>query len=76
MSEFNAIQSLLGDKAAYLLEHQCKTIGKERLHLPSASFVSDIWAHSDRNPQVLRNLQSLFDHGRLAGCDPSAPRCR
>ncbi|HEX3854423.1 MAG TPA: class I fructose-bisphosphate aldolase [Polyangiaceae bacterium] len=67
MSEFKAIQSLLGDKAAYLIEHQCKTIGKERLHLPSPSFVSDIWTCSDRNPQVLRNLQSLFDHGRLAG---------
>ena len=67
MSEFNAIQSLLGNKAAYLLEHRCKTIDKERLHLPSPSFVTDTWAHSDRSPQVLRNLQSLFDHGRLAG---------
>jgi class I fructose-bisphosphate aldolase len=67
MSRLAAIQTLLGDQAAFLLEHQCKTIAKERLHLPSSRFVADIWAHSDRNPQVLRSLQSLFDHGRLAG---------
>jgi class I fructose-bisphosphate aldolase len=67
MSEFSEIQSLLGDKAAYLLEHQCKTIDKARLHAPSPTFVTDIWAHSDRSPQVLRNLQALFGHGRLAG---------
>ena len=67
MSEFSQIQSLLGDKASYLLEHECKTIDKARLHLPSPSFVSDIWAPSDRNPQVLRSLQALFSHGRLAG---------
>ena len=66
MSEFSAIQSLLGDKASFLLEHECKTIDKARLHLPSPSFVSDIWAPSDRSPQVLRSLQALFDHGRLA----------
>jgi class I fructose-bisphosphate aldolase len=66
MSEFSTIQSLLGDQAAFLLEHQCKTIDKGRLHLPSPTFVTDIWAHSDRNPQVLRNLQALFGHGRLA----------
>jgi fructose-bisphosphate aldolase, class I len=67
MSEFSQIQSLLGDQAAYLLEHESKTIERERLHLPSPTFVGDIWGPSDRSPQVLRNLQSLFDHGRLAG---------
>jgi fructose-bisphosphate aldolase, class I len=67
MSELSTIQSLLGDKASYLLEHQCKTIAKERLHLPSSTFVDDIWTTSDRSAPVLRNLQSLFSHGRLAG---------
>ena len=67
MTDFSKIQSLLGDKASYLLEHQSKTIDKARLHLPSPNFVSDIWAQSDRSPQVLRNLQALFSHGRLAG---------
>ncbi len=67
MSEFAAIQSMLGDKAAFLLEHRCQTIDKQRLHLPSPTFVGDIWAHSDRSPQVLRSLQALFNHGRLTG---------
>jgi len=67
MTDLQQIQSLLGDKASSLLEHQCKTIAKERLHLPSPTFVDDVWTASDRSPQVLRSLQSLFGHGRLAG---------
>ncbi len=66
-ADFNQIRTLLGDKAKDLLEHQCKTVPKEQLHLPSPNFVSDIWAGSDRNVQTLRNLESLFSHGRLAG---------
>ncbi|MBI3139445.1 MAG: class I fructose-bisphosphate aldolase [Sphingobacteriales bacterium] len=61
------IQQLLGDKAAYLLNHQSATIKKEQLHLPGPDFVDRIWMNSDRNPQVLRNLQGLYKTGRLAG---------
>ncbi|CAG1015333.1 MAG: class I fructose-bisphosphate aldolase [Anaerolinea sp.] len=61
------IAELLGDKAHDLLNHTSKTISKESLHLPSPDFVDKVWAHSDRNPQVLRSLQSMFDHGRLGG---------
>ncbi|MFZ5896633.1 MAG: class I fructose-bisphosphate aldolase [Myxococcota bacterium] len=66
MTDFKQIQSLLGDKASYLLEHQSKTVSKDKLHLPSPSFVDDVWAASDRSPRVLRALQSLFGSGRLA----------
>ena len=66
MTDFKQIQSLLGDKASYLLEHQSKTISKDKLHLPSPSFVDDVWAASDRTPRVLRSLQSLYSAGRLA----------
>ncbi len=62
-----SIQQLLGDKAAYLLEHKSTTISKEQLHLPGPDFLERIWLPSDRNPQVLRNLQSMYDHGRLGG---------
>jgi class I fructose-bisphosphate aldolase len=62
-----AIHQLLGDKAAYLLEHTSTTIRKEQLHLPGPDFLERIWLPSDRNPQVLRNLQSMYDHGRLGG---------
>ena len=58
---------LLGDKADSLLNHQSKTISKDELHLPGPDFVDRIWANSDRNPQVLRNLQALYNNGRLAG---------
>jgi class I fructose-bisphosphate aldolase len=67
MSELKAIEDLLGDAAADLLGHECKTISKERLHAPSPTFVDDIFVQSDRPPQVLRSLQDLFSHGRLAG---------
>jgi class I fructose-bisphosphate aldolase len=61
------IQSVLGDKAEGLLGHQCKGIPRDDLHLPGPDFVDRVVRDSDRNPQVLRNLQSMFDHGRLGG---------
>jgi len=61
------ICDLLGDKAGYLLEHQCKTVSKDLLHLPGPDFVDRVWAASNRNNRVLVNLQRLFGTGRLAG---------
>lgn len=60
------INDLLGEKAEYLLSHQSKTILKDSLHLPGPDFVDRIWINSDRNPQVLRNIQSMYDNGRLS----------
>jgi fructose-bisphosphate aldolase, class I len=60
------LTALLGDKAEYLLNHQSKTIAKEQLHLPGPDFIDRIWTSSDRNPQVLRNLQQLYSNGRLS----------
>jgi fructose-bisphosphate aldolase, class I len=62
----NKIHELLGDKAAYLLEHTSKTVEKSQLTLPSPTHVEDIWLYSNRNNQVLRNLQILIGNGRLA----------
>lgn len=61
------IPELLGDKAEFLLNHECKTISKDQLHLPGPDFVDRIWINSDRNTMVLRHLQQMYDHGRLAG---------
>jgi fructose-bisphosphate aldolase, class I len=58
---------LLGNKAEMLLSHQCKTIDKSTIHLPSPTHVDDIWINSNRNNQVLRSLQTLLNHGRLSG---------
>ncbi len=60
------IQELLGDQAS-LLDYQCTGIAKDQLHLPGADFIDRVMAQTDRNPQVLRSLQSLYDHGRAAG---------
>ena len=61
------IPQLLGSEAKSLLEHQCKTIPKETLHLPGPDSVDQLFTETDRHPQVLRSLQSLYSHGRLAG---------
>ena len=63
----NKTIELLGDKADYLLNHTCTTIGKQTIHLPSPNHVSEIWMNSNRNNQVLRSLQTLLGHGRLGG---------
>jgi len=66
-TDASRIADLLGEDARALLEYRSKTIDKSALHLPGPDFVDRIFAQSDRNPQVLRSLQSLFDHGRLGG---------
>jgi class I fructose-bisphosphate aldolase len=61
------IQSLLGDEAESLLKHESKGIPADDLHLPGPDYIDRVFSHTDRTPQVLRNMQSLFGHGRLAG---------
>ena len=61
------IQALLGDEAEYLLGHTSKTIAKDRLHLPSPSYLDDVFALTDRPTPVLRSMAALLNHGRLAG---------
>ena len=65
--DLSKIQELLGAEADSLLSNVSKTIPKENLHLPGGDFVDRVVARSDRNPRVLRSLQTLFGHGRLAG---------
>ncbi|MDG2428750.1 MAG: class I fructose-bisphosphate aldolase [Acidimicrobiales bacterium] len=61
------IASLLGADADDLLSHECRTILSKELTTPGPDTVAEVYGSTDRSPQVLRNLQSLFDHGRLAG---------
>jgi class I fructose-bisphosphate aldolase len=61
------IQSLLGDDAEALLTHESKTIARDELTTPGPDYIERVLVGSDRSPQVLRSLQSLFDHGRLGG---------
>ncbi|HQZ83405.1 MAG TPA: class I fructose-bisphosphate aldolase [Pyrinomonadaceae bacterium] len=61
------ITQLLGDEADSLLNHVSNTFSKDDLHLPGGDFIDRVWAHSDRNPNVLRNMQAIYGHGRLSG---------
>ena len=61
------ISEVLGAEANDLLTHRCNTIDKSALHAPGADFVDRVMANSDRPIPVLRNLQAIFDHGRLGG---------
>jgi fructose-bisphosphate aldolase, class I len=63
----NRTHELLGPEAEDLLSHRCQTIAKDLLHLPRPTFLDEVVAGTDRSPRVLRNLQAMFDHGRLAG---------
>src|SRR3989304_3836768 len=60
------IEEVLGQDAAALLGHQCKTIPRESLHLPGADSVDRLFGASDRPARVLTSLQALVGHGRLA----------
>ncbi len=66
-TDFSKIQELLGDDAETLLNHTSTTIPKENLNVPGSDFIDRVWLDSDRNPNVLRSLQTLFDNGRLRG---------
>ncbi len=63
----SAILDLLGPEGESLLSHSCTTIDKSMLHLPGPDFVDRILTQTDRPIPVLRNLQSIFSHGRLGG---------
>ena len=66
MLNYGKIQDLLGKEAETLLGFKNPKIQKEQLHLPGSDWVDRIFAQSNRSPQVLRSLQALYGHGRLA----------
>src|SRR5215208_6192296 len=66
-SALSRIEELLGEDGRALLDFNAPKISRDSLQAPGPDFVDRVWSQSDRSPQVLRSLQSLFDHGRLAG---------
>ena len=66
-NDLNNIRTLLGSEADTLLSHVSTTIPKENIQSPGSDFVDRVWANSDRNPRVLRSLQTIHGHGNLAG---------
>ncbi len=59
-------KEILGDSADLLLNHNCSTISKDQIHLPGADFIDRSFIQTNRSNQVLRNLQAIYGHGRLA----------
>jgi len=60
------IEDLLGSDTEKLLKYECK-VKKDQLILPGPDFVTRVVKDTDRNPQVLRNFESILTHGRLSG---------
>jgi class I fructose-bisphosphate aldolase len=60
------VLEVLGKEGEELLNYKCK-FDKSSLHLPSPNFVDQIFTPSNRNPQVLRSINTLYNTGRLAG---------
>ncbi|MYG83066.1 MAG: class I fructose-bisphosphate aldolase [Candidatus Dadabacteria bacterium] len=63
----NKIEALLGEDSEYLLGHKCTTISKKNLYLPGPDYVDEVFVQNDRSPAVIRNLQTILNHGRLGG---------
>jgi len=61
------ITEILGSEAAGLLTYRCETVKKEQLNLPGPDYLDRVFTQTSRPTPVLRNLQQLFSHGRLAG---------
>ncbi len=60
------ISGHLGSDATNLLNHKPK-ISKERLHVPAKDSWKTIFKDSDRSSDVQKNIDALYDHGRLGG---------
>jgi class I fructose-bisphosphate aldolase len=61
------IPTILGQEAETLLSHTCQTIPQDQIHLPGPDYIDRVVSQSDRGPTVMRNMQTLFNHGRLGG---------
>ncbi len=61
------IFNLLGDKADGLLNFKCEGIPKDSIYAPGPDFIDRVFSQTDRSPQVLRSLQTMYNNGRLAG---------
>jgi class I fructose-bisphosphate aldolase len=65
--ELQKITELLGEDSDYLLGFKTPKVKKDQLHIPGPDWIDRIFAPSDRPNPVLRNMQLLFNTGRLAG---------
>lgn len=67
MKDIFQLLDLLGDEKDFLLNHSCKTIPKDQIHIPNPSHIDANFLQSNRNGQTIRSLTQLYHHGRLSG---------
>ncbi|MHB9106479.1 MAG: beta/alpha barrel domain-containing protein [Armatimonadota bacterium] len=67
MGIVDTVQELLGQEAEVLLTYEAREIPTAQLFLPGPDFVDRVLVPSDRSPAALRNLHTIFTHGRLSG---------
>ncbi|WP_373056387.1 class I fructose-bisphosphate aldolase [Zunongwangia sp. H14] len=67
MEPYKNIVDHLGDKASFYLDHISEKITKDELQLPGKDFIDKVFINSNRNPQALRSLSQLYEHGNLGG---------
>ena len=70
------IVEYLGEEADTLLNHRCETIAREDLALPGPDFAERVWLDSDRNPQVIRSLQQIYDNAAALAAAVMSRSCR
>ncbi len=63
--DVRAIESMLGNEAQHYLGFNAPKVSKDQLQLPGPDFIDRVFSYTDRTPQVLRSMQSMFSHGRL-----------
>ncbi len=61
------VEQMLGADAEYLLGYDTPKVPKSMLHLPGPDFIDRVMAITDRPATVLRNMQLMFNTGRLGG---------
>lgn len=61
------LEELLGDETEYLLKYKCQAVTQSEIQSPGPEWVDRVFMVSDRSIPVLKNLQAMFNHGRLAG---------
>ncbi len=66
-NKLDQIKNFLGSESDTLLNFDNPKINKESLHIPGPDFIDRVFVDSDRPSQVLRNLKSIYNSGRLSG---------
>ena len=66
MKDISQLLALLGDEKDFLLNHICKTIPKDQIHLPNSSHIDSVFLQTNRNAQTIRSLAQVYEHGRLS----------